>query len=196
MKRAFVLASASPRRAELLSMIGLAADIQPADVDETPLPEESPDGYVRRLAVAKAEAVARTEDRPVLGADTIVVHQGRLLGKPADPAEARSMLETLSGSSHEVLTAVAMVQGSRLEVEVVRAQVRFRDLTADEVAAYVRVGEGFDKAGGYGIQGVGGIFVAYIEGSYSAIVGLPLLETERLLRAFGIDTWQMRQQGL
>ncbi len=192
MSHPFVLASASPRRAELLGMIGLHADIVPADIDETPLPGEEPAAYVRRLALAKADAVAATETRPVLGADTIVVHQGRLLGKPADRAEARSMLTGLSGCEHEVLTAVAVVQGGYRHVEVVRALVRFRRLEPDEVDAYVAAGEGLDKAGGYGIQGIGGIFVAYIEGSYSAIVGLPLLETERLLRACDVDTWQAR----
>jgi septum formation protein len=129
----------------------------------------------------------------VLGADTVVTLDGAdVLGKPADPVAAIAMLQRLSGREHQVLTAVAVALGPRLEVRVGSAYVRFRTLDAREIERYVASGEGMDKAGGYGIQGIGGIFAEHIEGSYSAIVGLPLVETEMLLRAFGVATWRNR----
>ncbi len=189
-----VLASASPRRAELLRMIGLQFVVDPAGIDETQLPSETPADYVIRLACAKAELVAHKHQLPipVLGADTTVVCDGEILGKPSSDAESVAMLKRLAGRTHEVLTAVALAQDDRVSHQLARALVRFRDLSRTEIATYIASGEGRDKAGGYGIQGIGGIFVAHIEGSYSAIVGLPLLETEQLLRAFGVATWRNR----
>jgi septum formation protein len=195
-----VLASASPRRAELLAQIGISCRIVPAAIDERRLRGEPALDYVQRLAATKAQAVAAeiaqstgAEILPVLGADTVVtLDGGEILGKPRDAVAAAAMLRRLSGRGHRVLTAVALALGSRVEVRVGAAHVRFRSLDSREITAYVRTGEGVDKAGGYGIQGIGGIFAEHIEGSYSAIVGLPLMETELLLRAFGVATWRNR----
>ena len=162
------------------------------DIDETRLPGEPVEDMVRRLALSKAEAAARGVSLPVLGADTAVVVDGIALGKPADRAEGLEMLTLLSGRSHEVLTAVALVHGPRSEVRLSRSRVTFRAITRAEAEAYWASAEPNDKAGGYGIQGIGGIFAQRIEGSYSGIVGLPLAETEALLQAFGVDTWQYR----
>jgi septum formation protein len=187
-----VLASASPRRAELLTQLGVTFRVDARDVDETRLPDETVETMVRRLALTKARTAAHGATLPVLGADTAVVIDEALLGKPADRVEGLAMLSLLSGRTHEVLTAVAVVQGDRCEVRVSRSRVTFREITRDEAEAYWATGEPRDKAGGYGIQGIGGIFAERIEGSYSGIVGLPLAETEALLQAFGVDTWQYR----
>jgi len=191
-KPQLVLASASPRRAALLSQLGLVFTVNAGDIDETRRPGEAAADMVRRLALTKAEAAARGETLPVLGADTEVVVDGTVLGKPADRAEGLRMLTQLSGRAHEVLTAVALVHGRRSEVRLSRSVVTFRAISAAEAEAYWASGEPRDKAGGYGIQGIGGIFAERIEGSYSGIVGLPLAETEALLQAFGVDTWQYR----
>ncbi len=191
-KPQLVLASASPRRAALLSQLGLVFTVNAGDVDETRRPGEGAADMVRRLALTKAEAAARGETLPVLGADTAVVVDGTVLGKPADRAEGLRMLTRLSGRAHEVLTAIALVHGHRSEVRLSRSVVTFRAISAAEAEAYWASGEPCDKAGGYGIQGIGGIFAERIEGSYSGIVGLPLAETEALLQAFGVDTWQYR----
>lgn len=191
-KSQLVLASASPRRAALLSQLGLTFTVNAGDVDETRLPGEPVEKMVGRLALAKAEAAARGETLPVLGADTAVVVDGVLLGKPADRAEGLWMLTRLSGRAHEVLTAIAVVHCGRSEVRLSRSVVTFRSISDAEAEAYWASGEPRDKAGGYGIQGIGGIFAERIEGSYSGIVGLPLAETEALLQAFGVDTWQYR----
>jgi septum formation protein len=191
-KPQLVLASASPRRAALLSQLGLVFTVNAGDIDETRRPGEAAAEMVRRLALTKAEAAARGETLPVLGADTEVVVDGTVLGKPADRAEGLRMLTQLSGRAHEVLTAIALVHGSRREVRLSRSTVTFRAISAAEAQAYWASGEPRDKAGGYGIQGIGGIFAERIEGSYSGIVGLPLAETEALLQAFGVDTWQYR----
>lgn len=188
-----VLASASPRRAALLTQLGFAFVVKPADVDETRLDGESVDAMVRRLALAKAHVAARGETLPVLGADTAVTLDGALLGKPADRTEGMRMLSTLSLRTHEVLTAVAVVHHARAEVRVSRSRVTFRAIGAAEAQRYWDSGEPRDKAGGYGIQGIGGIFAERIEGSYSGIVGLPLAETDALLQAFGVDTWRYRE---
>lgn len=192
-----VLASASPRRRELLAQVGVAPVlVQVADVDETPQSGEDPAAYVCRLALAKARAVAARRRQagepslPVLGADTTVVLAGELLGKPADAGDARAMLARLSGREHDVLTAVALVAGDREEVRLSRTRVRFRPLSADAVARYVASGEPMDKAGGYGIQRLGGALVAHIEGSYTGVVGLPLGETIDLLDAFSVPYWR------
>lgn len=189
-----VLASESPRRAELLARMGIEYVVVPAAIDESPLPGERPEALAARLATMKARAVAaRREDAlPVLAADTVVVLDERMLGKPEDEAECVAMLLALAARTHEVLTAVALVRGARCECALDRSRVTFRSITRTEALAYWATGEPRDKAGGYGIQGVGGIFVSHIEGSYSGIVGLPVALTESLLRAFGVDTWRNR----
>ncbi|AZZ74377.1 septum formation inhibitor Maf [Pseudomonas sp. RU47] len=188
------LASGSPRRRELLTQIGVPFSAISADIDETPIPEESPSAYVERLARGKAEAGRRTvvsaQSFCVLGADTAVVLDGKILGKPVDEADACAMLMMLSGKEHEVLTAIAVLEGERCESRVVRSLVRFRPISEDEAAAYWASGEPQDKAGGYGIQGLGAVFVAGLNGSYSAVVGLPICETAELLGHFGIPCWQ------
>jgi septum formation protein len=188
----FILASASPRRAELLTQLGLVFTVKAADIDETHLPHESVEEMVLRLALTKAATAARGETLPVLGADTAVTIDGMMLAKPTDRVEGLHMLSLLSGRTHQVVTAVAVVCGDRSETRMSRSYVTFRLITPREAAAYWDTGEPRDKAGGYGIQGIGGIFAERIEGSYSGIVGLPLAETEALLQAFGVDTWQYR----
>ncbi|BCX66151.1 Maf family protein [Pseudomonas izuensis] len=193
MKRLY-LASGSPRRRELLTQIGVPFTAISADIDETPLAHESPSAYVERLARGKAAAgrdsVVSDDSFCVLGADTAVVLDGKILGKPVDEADACAMLKMLSGKEHEVLTAIALLDGERCESRVVRSVVRFRPIGSDEAAAYWSSGEPRDKAGGYGIQGLGAVFVAGLDGSYSAVVGLPLCETAELLGHFGIPCWQ------
>jgi len=188
------LASGSPRRRELLSQIGVPFSAISADIDETPLIHESPSAYVERLARGKAAAGRDcvVSDAPfcVLGADTAVVLDGNILGKPVDEADACAMLMMLSGNEHQVLTAIAVLDGERCESRVVTSRVRFRVINFDEATAYWASGEPRDKAGGYGIQGLGAVFVAGLEGSYSAVVGLPLCETAELLGHFGIPCWQ------
>ena len=187
------LASASPRRRELLTQIGVAFSVKSADIDESVQTGESPEVYVKRLAQAKAQAVLATltdTDAVVLGADTCVVQEGRILGKPTDFAEAKQMLGALSGCTHQVLTAVALVSAAHQEVVCVSTSVRFGTLTDAQIAAYWASGEPCDKAGSYGIQGLGAVFVEHIQGSYSAVVGLPLYETCQLLKRFNIGIWQ------
>ncbi|MBJ6137268.1 Maf family protein [Marinobacter litoralis] len=181
-----ILASASPRRAELLLQIGLKFHVQPADIDETPASLETPEHYVERLAREKALCVAREHpEKLVLGSDTSVIHNEEILGKPETPEQAVAMLQALSGSTHQVLTAVALAHNKECWSRVVVTDVTFRELEAEEIRAYVASGEPMDKAGGYGIQGLGGIFVSSIKGSYSAVVGLPLQETAVLLAQAG-----------
>lgn len=189
-----VLASSSPRRRELLEQIGVDFDIKVADVDETPLANESPEEYVQRLALAKARCVAVSTSAPCLGSDTCVVLNGQILGKPNDVQDAQNMLSQLSGQTHSVLSAVAVVQkadgGERSTVKRVSTKVTFHSLNADKIEKYVATGESADKAGAYGIQGKGAILVAGIQGSYSNVVGLPLSETAELLEEFDIPYWQ------
>ena len=186
-----ILASASPRRSELLRQIGVTFSVQPADVDETPLPNETAERYVKRLACDKALAVAASSPGAiVLGSDTSVVLDGVILGKPEDEEEAVATLMRLSDASHQVMTAVALAQGEQCECRVVVTDVQFRKLSRAEVAAYVASGEPMDKAGSYGIQGLGGIFVRDLRGSYSAVVGLPLQETASLLADAGHPVWE------
>jgi septum formation protein len=160
---------------------------------------ESADVYVLRLAAEKADAVwkrvAAAERRPVLGADTAVVLDERVLGKPADEAEAAAMLAALSGRTHRVLTAVALRCGDAMETMLSRSEVRFRATTTEERAAYCRSGEPLDKAGGYGIQGRGAMFVEHLTGSYSGVVGLPLFETAALLARCGVTLWGPARAG-
>jgi septum formation protein len=185
------LASASPRRSELLRQIGVRFTVRAAAIDEEPLPRETPDAYVTRLAAAKAEAVwaAVADAHPVLGADTAVVLDGELLGKPATAAEAEAMLARLSNRTHRVLTAVALRHAGGLDTRLSESEVRFRATTAGERLAYCATGEPFDKAGGYGIQGHAAVFVESLRGSYSGVVGLPLFETAQLLARCGLPVW-------
>jgi septum formation protein len=194
MKKDFVLlASASPRRSELLRQIGVPFHVQPAEIREEQLGGEAPDAYVVRLATAKAEAIwaslSEAEHRPVLGADTAVVLDGEVLGKPRDATEASVMLERLSGRTHRVLTAVALRAGASLATRLSASEVRGRGTTAAERLAYCATGEPFDKAGGYGIQGHAAVFVEELRGSYSGVVGLPLFETAALLARADLGFW-------
>jgi len=188
------LASGSPRRRELLTQIGVPFLTQIAPIDENALPGESPLAYVERLACAKGHAglaaLANADGAVVLGADTAVVLDGRILGKPQDRADALATLQALSGRSHQVLTAVALVSHERQASRVVTSQVTFRPLTQTEIEAYWASGEPQDKAGSYGIQGLAAVFVSQLQGSYSAVVGLPLCETAALLAEFAIPCWQ------
>jgi septum formation protein len=188
------LASGSPRRRELLTQIGVPFLAHVVPIDENPLPDESPVAYVERLARAKAQvglaALAQPQEAVVLGADTAVVLDGRILGKPADAAEAMATLTALSGRTHQVLTAVALASETRVAARVVSSQVSFRQLQAAEIEAYWASGEPQDKAGSYAIQGLAAIFVSQLQGSYSAVVGLPLCETAELLAEFAIPCWQ------
>jgi septum formation protein len=184
------LASGSPRRRDLLAQMGLNPVVRVADVAEVPRPDESPDGYARRLAREKGRAVRETlEDPPgwIVAADTVVVLDGRILEKPADEAEAIAMLTALSGREHQVITAywAGAVATQVEETEAVTTAVRFRELSAAEIRAYVASGEPMDKAGGYGIQGKAGVFVSRIEGSYFNVVGLPIAELFVTLRDLG-----------
>jgi septum formation protein len=179
-----ILASASPRRAELLYSAGFEFDIEPADVEEGPLDGESPTAYTLRVARDKAGQVAARCSGPgavVLGADTEVVIDQRIQGKPADSADARRMLEALSGREHWVYTAVVLIGPVRRAEEVVSTLVSFSALTAAEIDWYVATGEPMGKAGGYAIQGLGGRFVEHIAGSWSSVVGLPIATVHRLL---------------
>jgi len=189
-----ILASSSPRRRELLEQIGVLFDVKVADVDETPLAGESPEDYVQRLAIAKARKVAQDLEQPCLGSDTSVVLNGTIFGKPQNDADARQMLRALSGQSHQVMSAVAIVQylqaGERSDVQLVSTKVTFKNLTSDQIDKYIATGEPADKAGAYGIQGKGALLVAGIEGSYSNVVGLPLTETAVLLEQYDIPYWQ------
>ncbi len=181
------LASVSPRRRELLMQIGVPHVVSAADLDETLQAGEPPADYVVRLACAKACAVrARAAALPVLAADTTVVVDGSVLGKPRDRAEGLAMLARLSGRAHQVLTAVALATGSGVAFRLSASEVRLRALTGEECIAYWESGEPRDKAGGYAIQGRGALFIEYLSGSYSGVVGLPLFETGALLAAAGL----------
>ena len=186
------LASASPRRRELLTQIGVPFTQINAPIDETPLPCEAAGAYVARLAAAKAAAGWAHASTPgvVLGADTVVVLDGRILGKPQDRDHALSMLADLSGRTHQVITAVALTDGERHGTLSVATDVQFRTIDPAEAARYWATGEPVGKAGGYAVQGLGAVFVERLAGSYSTVVGLPLFETARLLADFGIGCWQ------
>lgn len=181
-----ILASASPRRADLLAAAGFAFDVIPVEIDERVMPLEQPADYVVRLARAKAREIARRNPgRPVLGADTAVVVDRQILGKPAGAAEAAGMLRMLSGRSHDVLTGVAVCLDGREEYEAVCTRVRFLQLSDAEIAWYVAAVEPYDKAGGYGVQGLASRFVESVDGSYSNVVGLPVATVYRLLKQLG-----------
>lgn len=196
------LASASPRRRELLSQIGVPFQILMVEVDESVAAAESPAAYVSRIAAAKADAGwhlrQQAEHRapyPVLAADTTVVIDGEILGKPADDSDAARMLRLLSGRTHEVLTAVALAAADRRASSLSRSEVTFRHITAAEARDYWHTGEPRDKAGGYAIQGCGAVFVADLRGSYSGVMGLPLYETAQLLKSTGVPLWGAASVG-
>lgn len=186
------LASASPRRSQLLRQIGVAHDVRPVNLDESRLSGESPRDYVLRLAREKAlAAVASGDGIPVLGADTTVAMGEEIFGKPRDEADGVRMLAALSGRSHEVLTAVALACDGRLETAISETRVTFRTISEAECRSYWASGEPADKAGAYAIQGFGAVFIARLEGSYSGVMGLPLCETATLLDAVGVRRWQV-----
>ena len=200
MSKHLYLASQYPRRLELLRQVGLEPTVLPlrtapgrADVDETPYPDEPASDYVRRLARMKAAAGVIAQARrnlplwPILAADTTVTLDGHILGKPADAAEAEAMLRRYSGRAHTVFTAVAAAHMGQLEVVLSESVVTFKTLTEAEIRAYVVGREGFDKAGGYGIQGRAALFIEHLSGSYSGVMGLPLYETSELLKSVGFD---------
>jgi len=188
------LASGSPRRRELLTQIGVPFQLLNVAVDESVVAGEAAEAYVARLAHLKALAGLRArptgEIAPVLAADTTVVLDGAVLVKPSDRADGERMLCRMSGRTHSVLTAVALAGSEGVQSRLSRSEVRFRDLSAAEVAAYWDTGEPHDKAGGYAIQGAGAVFVADLRGSYSGVMGLPLYETAELLALQGVPRWR------
>ncbi len=179
-----VLASQSPRRAEILRNAGIPFAVRAASVDETPLPGEKPEDYVRRLAESKATAVPAAGDEIILGADTTVVIDGEMLGKPADAADARRMISVLAGRSHEVITGICLRQGARTVCDCAVTRVWFAPMSDSEIEEYAAGGEPFDTAGGYAIQGVASRYIEKIEGCYFNVVGLPMGLVYRHLRAF------------
>ena len=183
------LASRSPRRGELLDQIRLPHALLDVDIDETPWPDETASDFVIRMAMGKAQAgrqLLTRADLPVLAADTDVVVDGEIMGKPRDEADAVIMLSRLSGRSHQVLSAVALSWKDSLSWRLSESRVWFRKLSGQDIHAYWQSGEPADKAGGYGIQGIGAVFIERLEGSYSGVMGLPLFETAELLAANGI----------
>lgn len=182
-----ILASGSPRRADLLTAAGFSFDVVPVEIDESVLPGERPIEYAARVALAKArEGARRNPGTPVLGADTIVVVDEQILGKPGDDEDAAAMLKMLSGRAHDVLTGVALAMDGREAVEVAQTTVEFLQLSERDISWYVQSGEPRDKAGAYGVQGLASRFVERIDGSYSNVVGLPVTTVCRLLKSFGL----------
>jgi septum formation protein len=182
-----VLASASPRRRQLLDLIGITHEVRPANIDETMRPRENPRRHAERLAREKATAIAtRDPDLITIAADTIVVVNRKVLGKPKDTDDAAQMLALLSGREHVVTTAVAVSRGKKLRSAVEEVRVKFRRLRDDEIEAYIATGEPMDKAGAYGIQGYGATIVERIEGDYFAVMGLPIVRLIGLLRDVGV----------
>ena len=185
-----ILGSGSPRRLELLAQIGVVPDaVRPPEVDETPRPAELPRPYCERIAATKLDAMEAAPDDVVLCADTTVAVGRRILGKPRDEAEARAFLDLLSGRRHKVITAVALRRGDRRWARMSVSSVRLKRLSKAEREGYLATGDWRGKAGGYAIQGPAAAFVAWIEGSHSGIVGLPLHETATLLQAAGLEVW-------
>lgn len=182
-----ILASASPRRRELLSLLLEEFDCCSADIDETPISDELPEDYVLRMAVEKASAV-KNERGVTIGSDTVVVLSGNILQKPVSVEDARGMLSALSGQTHQVMTAVAIMIDAELMTIISTTEVTFSTLEMPLIEAYLATDEPWDKAGSYGIQGIAGSFVRRIDGSYSSVVGLPLCETRELLEGAGIRT--------
>ena len=203
LKQTIYLASRSPRRRELLKQIAVPFQLfqlreepgRDPDVDETPGKDETPSSYVVRIARIKAEVAAHYMQRralsqrwPVLAADTTVVCDGRIIGKPVNTEDAARMVGDLVGKQHEVITAIALAYNDRVDTAVSESKVWFRDLDAEAVRRYVAAGESLDKAGGYAVQGRAAAFITRIEGSYSGVMGLPLAETAALLARAGIET--------
>ena len=193
------LASASPRRRELLQQIGVSFRVLGSAIDEAVMPGEAPVAYVARVAAAKAgsgwQGNREAADAPVLAADTAVVLGGKILGKPKDRRDGEGMLQQLSGRTHEVLTAVALRTATGLQSAISRSEVTFRPISAREAQAYWETGEPHDKAGAYAIQGRAAVFVADLRGSFSGVMGLPLFETAALLSAAGVAHWQALGQA-
>ena len=190
-----ILGSGSPRRLELLAQIGVVPDaVQPPDIDESVAPRELPRDYVKRIAAAKLAAMP-DGDVITLCADTTVAVGRRILGKPADEAEARAFLDLLSGRRHSVITAVAVKRGDRTWARDVQTAVKLKRLSAQEIDGYLATGDWRGKAGGYAIQGPAGAFVPWINGSFTAVVGLPLAETASLLRAAGYPVGETAPAG-
>lgn len=188
MSKQIILASASPRRKELLAQIGIDCLVCPVDLDETPYPNENPLAYVERLAAEKSAVCTSrmASPLPILAADTTVVLDGMILGKPNDPADAMAMLRRLSGRSHQVYTAVSL-RGNAHRQTVSITEVSFRSLSELEICAYCQTPEPLDKAGSYALQGKASVFVEAINGSFSGVIGLPLFETAQLLSAEGLS---------
>ena len=182
-----ILASQSPRRRELLTLVGITHVVSPADIDESVMPDERPVPHCERLARAKAQVLAeRHPDAVVIAADTIVVLDGDILGKPRDVVDARAMIARLSGRTHTVFTAMAVARGGRTESAVEEVAVTFRELSAEEISKYVATGEPMDKAGAYGIQGYGATIVERIDGDYFSVMGLGLRRLVALLERVGL----------
>ena len=194
MTKSVVLASASPRRTALLKQMNIAHTIHPADIDESPRPNETPQALVERLAAEKAQTVktelealrSMTADTVILASDTLIAFDGQSVGKPIDKADSKRILRMLAGKQHEVLTAISALSNSRQQTQVITTSVTFAALTDEQIDAYWDTGDPADKAGSYAIQGIGGEFVVSINGSASAVIGLPLYETRQLLNAFGV----------
>ncbi len=192
MPNTIYLASASPRRREILVSLGFQPVLLAAETDETARPGEAVADYVARMARQKNAAARQLSAQrglalaqPLLSADTVVALDNAILGKPRDAAHARELLESLSGREHQVWTAVCVSLGEQTLEAAQRSDVRFKELSAQEIAAYIASGEPLDKAGAYGIQGIGGVFVAHLSGSFSGVMGLPVFETVQLLRQLG-----------
>ena len=192
MPNTIYLASASPRRREILVSLGFQPVLLAAEIDETALPGEAVADYVARMARQKNAAARQLAAQrglalaqPLLSADTVVALDNAFLGKPRDAAHARELLESLSGREHQVWTAVCVSLGDQTLEAAQRSDVRFKELSKQEIAAYIASGEPLDKAGAYGIQGIGGVFVAHLSGSFSGVMGLPVFETVQLLRQLG-----------
>jgi septum formation protein len=182
-----ILASQSPRRRELLTLVGIKHVVSPADIDESVMPDEAPVPHCERLARAKAHVLAeRHPDAVIIAADTIVVLDGDILGKPRDAADARAIIARLSGRTHTVYTAMAVARGGRTESAVEEVSVTFRELSAEDIAEYVATGEPMDKAGAYGIQGYGATIVERIDGDYFSVMGLGLRRLVALLERVGL----------
>src|SRR4051812_47065435 len=183
-----ILASGSPRRRQLLELIGIQHEVKPSNVDEKIKGKETPRKHAERLAREKASVFAKADpDSVIIAADTIVVIDGKILGKPANAVDAGSMLALLNGRTHTVFTAVAVARGSKLKSGVEEVHVKFRKLTDNEIDSYIATGEPMDKAGAYGIQGFGATIVERIEGDYFAVMGLPIVRLVRLLAELGVD---------
>jgi septum formation protein len=185
-----ILASASPRRKQLLQQIGIQAHCIPVDIDETKLNNESPLQYCQRLALEKAQTGYNqsNKDTPVLGADTIVVFDNHTLGKPKDEKDAFTTLAMLSDKTHQVITAIAIVNREKMQTSTSISTVKFSNISDNEILKYIETKEPFGKAGSYAIQGIASIWIESIQGSYSGIMGLPLFETAGLLKKFDVET--------